>query len=912
MPELPRALGTQLAVAVCLLCCAPFAAAQSVRAGDYTVRLDAEGRLTLDCRRLPVVTTSYAGMFGTMPGGSPVYWVGAGRRPQVKATAPGAPTATLTVRNEGDRGVTLTRTAELGAEGLRLTHEVAVPAGVAGSIDTGFTLNPELVFDGPGVLTERPGQPAKPVRTGAEEGSLPYSTVFSVLSFTSQWGVLTVAFEAGEGRQEQGALLNGARSTRTPGDWAQVLPLSAGVGADSPARTFRSVCVIRFEPTPGQQYLSPRRNLLYNGDLEAWTNPDLPDGFKRAPFASAETAAGLAADTAVKYEGERSLRLSLPDATLTHATAWRNYLAPAAPDGDYTFSVYLRAEPSAEVTVRCGGAETRATIGGQWQRCAATMSVAPGQALPAISLQKRSPGTLWVDAAQLEASSEATPFVRRPQETLFTPPPFPADLLAAEIGKLPAPGPLAGCGPEFSYYTREAGARLVYQVNLPAEQRREARLQFTITGADGRRLRQGQVPAPLPAWAIVSLPLADLPRGTATVHAELLVAGTVLARRDDALTKLPPAPAGAEVKINRHTRVLWRDGAPYLPVGSDASADLAGTVERIREEAALGLNHLHLWSGFHAPEKTAHGSVPRLDPQALVQILDAARDRGMTVTVNLSHWLSMNHFPQERFTNADVSDEEALRRALEVVRLVKGHPAVLGWHLIDEPDPAYCSPEYLGRLYREVKREDPYHPAEVNVCGTGLNMLAYRDSSDYMSIDIYPVPRAHPGLVGPNTRAMWLGGEWRPVRWWIQAWAELREPSAAEELGMTYQALVEGTRFVLFYNYRPSSYAAWAGVGQAAREVKALEPALAAQREALPKVETEGERVIASLHRAQGRTWIIAVNRDTKPARARLTLPPDCRARQAQVLFENREVACRDGVIAEEFPPLGRHVYELR
>ncbi len=117
---------------------------------------------------------------------------------------------------------------------------------------------------------------------------------------------------------------------------------------------------------------------------------------------------------------------------------------------------------------------------------------------------------------------------------------------------------------------------------------------------------------------------------------------------------------------------------------------------------------------------------------------------------------------------------------------------------------------------------------------------------------------------------------------------------------------------MLFYNYRPTSYAAWAGLGQIAAEMKALQPALSAERQDMPVAGVEDERVVASLHRAEGAVWVIAVNRDTQPATAQLILPADCAGETAEVLFEGRKVKCEGTTLRDEFAPLARHVYRVR
>jgi len=663
---------------------------------------------------------------------------------------------------------------------------------------------------------------------------------------------------------------------------------------------------------PGKTYLSPERNLLFNGGFEDWSNPDLPDGWRRSPYATAETSAGIAPDQTTKFEGERSLRWSLDSGVLSHVTASRDYLAPGTIEGPCVFSVYLRGEPAGvRAALRCGRWEEQVEASDKWQRFAVIAENGIGGRAFPISLEKLSPGVLWVDAAQLEQADEPTPFLARPRASVVGEPPFPEGLMAEDIAECLENRPLlGGCGPELSYYTSESRGRLIYDINLSPARRANASLTVQLADPKGVAVNTETFGPPLSERVTVEFDAAGLPVGTSRASATLTEAGKALGNIAHEVVKLPPLEQGIEVKVNRFTRVLLRDGAPYLPVGSDATASLERALECIAGQAANGFNHLHLWSGFYEYEQTPNGRVPQLHPDELREILDRAHAAGMTVTVNLSHWLSINHFRQERFQNQDLSDDELIERSLEVVRMAREHPALLTWHLLDEPSPAYCAPEWVARIYRAVKEADPYHLAEINVCVSGRNMLSYLDGSDLMSIDVYPIPRAHVGVIAPHTQFMRLADEWRPIRWWIQSYASIREPTAAEEICMTYQAIVEGTRFILFYNYRPTSYAAWAALGQVAREVEALRPALIAEREDLAPAEGE-ERVVASLHRADGQVYVIAVNRDTQSVEARFALPVDCGGKEAEVLFEGRRIACEGRVLRDAFAPMARHVYRF-
>ncbi len=886
------------------------AQAQVLRADDYTVAVDDRGSITLDRDRAPIITHSYAGMFGRLPDGNAIYRISASRELEVEVREDDAPPR-LVIANSDDSGVAMRREAALTGDGLRLTHEITVPGDVGGSIDTGFTLNPELTYDATVTMWET--EDAEPIETslGPGDDCLDYRVNFQRIEFVSRWGTLVVRFATDEGLQGSGSLLNGARSTKKPGEWVDVLPLFGTVEAGGDAATRASVCTVAFTPAEGERYLSPRRNVLYNAGFEDWSNPDLPDGWRREPPATAEIADGIAPDSDVVHEGARSLRWSLDSGTVSHATARRGYHAPADLRTPCVFSVFMRSQAEGEVVLRCGPAQNRVTVNDQWRRYSVT-APEEGRSSPRIAVEKLTPGTLWIDAAQLEKGEEPTEWVARSRESIFGDAPFPEDLLAEEIAEYSKEPALGGCGPELSYYTSENQGRLIYDVNLPDARRENASLIVSLTGPGGEQIFSESIEPPLPERAVIDFDVADLPPGTSRASAELSAGGEAVAEVEHDVVRLEPLAEGAEVKINRRTRVLVRNGEEYLAVGSDAGGTAEAAFRSIEAQSANGFNHLHLWSGFYDREKTENGTFPRVDAEVLTEILDAAEAAGMTVQINLSHWLSINHFHGTRFDNPDVSDEQIIEGALEAVRVARDHPALLGWHLIDEPSPAWCTPEWIERIYREVKRVDPYHPAEINANVTGLRMLPFLDGSDFMSIDIYPVPRLHIGVIAPHTKIMRLTGGWRPLRWWIQSFAIVREPTAAEELCMTYQALVEGTRFVLFYNFRPTSYAAWEGLGQIAREVNTLRPALLTEREALPGVTSPQDRVVAAMHRVGDETWIRAANRGRTAVDAQFTLPEDCAGREAEVLFEDRGLQAAGATLEDSFAPLQRHVYVLR
>jgi len=872
--------------------------------------------MVLEHGRMPLITRTYAGMFGPMSvSGSvcQVYYVTNSKELTLLRNDEESGRPRLILHNTGIKGVRMRREICLGPEGTRLIHDVTVPADVVGSIDTGFTLNKELTVGARVTYwTSKDGEPLSG-RAGSGDDCLPHQTRFQRIVFESRWGKLSVEFMAGDHMQDYGSLLNLFKGKKKKLLFVQILPLSQTTAGEKPIAVHKSVCMVRFEPTPGTTFRDSQRNYLYNASFEDWANPDLPDGWKRSPHATEDNGAGISLDENTRVHGARSLRWTTDSGAISHIAERRNYGIQYLFRAPYVFSIHLKSEPpGVRVALRCERCKEIVAVSGEWERYAVVATNTSRPRRLAFSIEKLSAGTLWMDAAQFEQGEEPRAFLAKPTSDFIEEPPFPAGLLEEDIEKLVKERPaLGGCGPELSYYTTETEGKLIYEVNLDETRTTNAYVAVELIDPAGETIKRAKLDVSCDSRVILDFDPTKLPLGISSGLAKLVDGGKSVASVQHDIVKYPPIEKGAEVKIDRLRRVVLRGGKPYIPLGSDAGGSPDRVIEAIRAQRANGFNHLHLWSGFYTLEQTESGGFPRLRLDDLQQILDQAHSAGMTVTVNLGQCLMINHCRKTQWRNKGLTDTRLIELALGIVRRFRAHPAVLSWHVIDEPHIPYCLPEFLERAYREVKKTDPYHLAEINVGGTGKNMLPFIHASELMSVDIYPVPTSHVGIVAPHTRFMWLAGGWRPLRWWIQSWGGLREPTAAEEMCMAYQAIVEGTRFVLFYNYRPTSYAAWSGLGQFAQEVCTLTPALVSESTGDVTVEDGAGRIAATLRQVDRQVWVIAVNCDTKSIDAEFVLPADCRDTEVEVMFESRRLRVDGLLLRDRFPPMARHVYRI-
>ncbi len=886
----------------------------AVANGRYKAVVDRRGSISIWRGGTPVVVRSFSSMFGPQPGGGHIYYVGTEKNlTAAKITEPATGFPELLVKNQGDHGVRAARRVVVAPDHVEWSHHFVMPRDLSGWIDTGFVLNPDLSVRGLIRYWTAPGTPAKTGKAGTGAGRLPYSTRFWKAEFRSKWGTVSIEFRRGPGRQGAGDLLNLAKHPTRPEPKVMILPLEQSVKKGAGPKADSSAVTIRFDPVPGGNYLPSDRNVLLNGSFEAWSNPDLPDGWRRLPYEEQETAGDLAPDSAAPPCGRRSLKWTGPPATLEQILGRSGYRTAMPLTAPVTLSAFIRSRTGrVKLQLVCGPARKTVRAGKGWRRV--QLVVRSGTNFP-VRLNKLSPGTLWLDGVQLERGERATEFANRAISGLFAPPHVPNGLLENALNALEnRRGPLAGPGPCRSVYTHEKRGRLVYQVRLPAAERAVAEVRVRIFGPGGRSVRQTLAGRPDAGGRVsIDIDLSRYPLGASRLRAELMVNGRKRAELEQSLQRLPPLRRGTEVKIDRLARVLLRNGKPFIPVGSDTTTTVARALEHIRAERANGFNVIHVWSGFADWSYSSPATMPVFHPERLQKILDAAQAADMAVILHLGHWLTINHAQRPYYINPAITDEQTLAAALAVVRFARRHPALLLWYLFDEPQPSACSPQYLEGVYRAVKHEDPYHPALVNFCGSAENIPAYLAATDLMAIDIYPVPQSPIGLIAPHARYMWESGGSRPLLWWIQAFGGIREPTAQEETCMTYQALVEGTRAILFYNYRPSSYAAWKGLGRLAAEIRALQPALSSPEGGDVRGRDKSGRIVAAYRRTANAWFVLAVNRSRTPVDAGLRLPPGAAraGASAAVLFEQRTVPLVRGEIHDHFRPLARHVYRV-
>lgn len=269
-------------------------------------------------------------------------------------------------------------------------------------------------------------------------------------------------------------------------------------------------------------------------------------------------------------------------------------------------------------------------------------------------------------------------------------------------------------------------------------------------------------------------------------------------------------------------------------------------------------------------------------------------------------------------------DEAYLKELGETIEANKNHPAVLCWMLADEPE--YNKLDLMGiyRAYQLVHRLDPSHPAYL-VITDPRGYETFGRCCDVLAVDTYPISNGTIQDVGANiAKAYRITGKDRPVWHCGQTfrWPSDRAPTPQEHRFMSYLALLEGVKGLLWYAHRWGDYhlptddpALWEAQKQFIAEVHRIEPHILAEGLGQkPEVISEGGRVRAVRKQApDGSILVISLNATRNEAAKARIAAADSKARIFEVLGENRTATLNsEGWIEDSFEPLGVHVYLAR
>jgi hypothetical protein len=353
------------------------------------------------------------------------------------------------------------------------------------------------------------------------------------------------------------------------------------------------------------------------------------------------------------------------------------------------------------------------------------------------------------------------------------------------------------------------------------------------------------------------------------------------------------------------------------PSGKEAIAELADAGATFLRTGPMGVN----WSDQTYARERAY--------------LDAAARNHMYCATSLRELSSLPEGNAKR--------EASLRKLVETF---KDHPGLGVWKGADEPEWGKQPVEPLRRAHEFIRKLDPNHPIFIVQAprGTVESMKAYDATLDITGADVYPIsyppgthsllPNKSISMVGDYTRRMREVGGDKPV-WMvlqisfsgtIKPGKTLRFPTFPETRFMTYEAIINGARGLLYFgghiqkSLSPADAKLgwnWTHWNRVLRPVieeigskSPLYPALTAPDSKLPiECATPGVEFVA--REVDGDLFLLACKREGDTVQATFTgLPAD--RTHADVLYESpRTVDAKEGTLTDWFAPFDVHVYHF-
>jgi hypothetical protein len=289
--------------------------------------------------------------------------------------------------------------------------------------------------------------------------------------------------------------------------------------------------------------------------------------------------------------------------------------------------------------------------------------------------------------------------------------------------------------------------------------------------------------------------------------------------------------------------------------------------------------------------------------------------------------------------------EQILRK---VVDRLKGNPGLGVWKGADEPEWGKLPVESLVRTRQIIHEVDPDHPIWIVQAprGTIDSLRAYDPTYDIVGCDIYPIsypPGIHSlgknkqiSMVGDYTREMVEIAGAKPVWMTLQiAWSgvikpgkTLRIPTFSEERFMTYEAIIDGARGLVYFGGNlPQAWTPrdaelgwnWSFWEKVLRPCVAeigpngpLAAALVAPSSKLKVSVSNPTEIEFCVREVGSEIFLLACRREGETAQVKFTGLPSIEP-NAEVLFESpRTVHVEAGGFTDWFAPFEVHVYRFK
>ncbi|HOM26660.1 MAG TPA: carbohydrate-binding family 9-like protein [bacterium] len=254
----------------------------------------------------------------------------------------------------------------------------------------------------------------------------------------------------------------------------------------------------------------------------------------------------------------------------------------------------------------------------------------------------------------------------------------------------------------------------------------------------------------------------------------------------------------------------------------------------------------------------------------------------------------------------------------EFIEKYKDQPCIIAWCVADEPEIQQdVKPEEIIEIVKRTKEKDPKHPVFVNYTPIGPSIQYAGLPGDILSTDLYIT-----------------GGTGRPIRdvielvklkdklareknMWVWMWLvgnnmynHFREPTAEEQEAQTYGAIISGCTGLMYFYGEIFGYRNWMKLKQLNKEIEILTPVIFSEE--IEGIESNHPDILVMGRKLVKKYYVFSVSINKDGLNGKISLPKEMRNyKKAKVIFEDREVEIKDGIIMDKFAPYQRHIYEI-
>lgn len=241
--------------------------------------------------------------------------------------------------------------------------------------------------------------------------------------------------------------------------------------------------------------------------------------------------------------------------------------------------------------------------------------------------------------------------------------------------------------------------------------------------------------------------------------------------------------------------------------------------------------------------------------------------------------------------------------------------------LYDEPGYNKADLQYIYDIYNAAYKADKVHPSYLVI----TNNMVYKSFGplcDVLAIDTYPIINGTIEDVGNNIALAYKQLNNKVPIWncgQMFTWPEQRRPNPQEHRFMTYHALINGAKGMLWYTYKGYGQylpvddpELWEAQTKMLFELNELAPLFLEPGFGKDvQIENGNESVQAIFKKSPIGTFLIATNiskTETVQPKFNITKKYDG---NLEVYNEDRTVVVKNGILVEEFKPLDVHIYKL-